>query len=73
MTKYIEQGVHTYIILYRNTYSEIRSLLVSANSIREALDIAIARQLKPIGIANCNKIIGEYDKWKAEKRKPPKL
>lgn len=63
MNKYIEQGVHTYIILYRNTYKEIRSILVSANSIRDAQDIAIARQIKPIGIANCNKIIGDYDKW----------
>lgn len=61
-----EKGSNSCVILYYNSYNELRAILVSASDIYEAEDICTARGINPVGIRMASKIIGDYERWKTK-------
>lgn len=64
-----ESGSNSCVVLYYNSYNELRVILVHASDIIEAEDICLARGIKPVGIRIARKIIGDYEKWKTREMK----
>jgi len=64
MSKTLETGDRSYVMLYYNTYEELRCLLLSANSMEEVEEIASARCIKPVGIISAKQIITKYERKK---------
>lgn len=64
-----ETGSNSCVVLYYNSYNELRVILVQASTINEAEDICLARGIKPVGIRIAQRIIGDYEKWKIREAK----
>lgn len=64
MKDHKEVGTKTTLILYFNSYNELRSLLVDTSTSEEAEDIALARGIKPVAIKNAGALISEYERRK---------